>query len=246
MGGNGIGRRVLLTIVLGFAMASAACAAPGTGQPESSGCPHATGNQGSTIDWVNFVRLHGIEYLAETAATLAASELGLVVASVHCRMEGNISDLGYQPKDGDAAFLDPGTSLYSVKGYKPSFRLAAWQEGRLTVFEADSNPAARVGGDLLDISGKVQYIGINNEQDGVTELGAVKNTDEVNALVAMVVDAPVNQQVTPPDGQRYFIAFHLDDGMTVVRAYWPAAGELSRGIALPQQFRQAVEQALRK
>jgi hypothetical protein len=118
-------------------------------------------------------------------------------------------------------------------------------DGRLTCFEADSNPAARVGGDLLDISEKVQYIGVNSEQDGVTELAAIKNAADVNALVGAVLQAPVNQQLTDHSGARYFVAFHLEDGTAVVRAYWPATGELSRGIALPQQFRPAIELALR-
>jgi hypothetical protein len=160
-------------------------------------------------------------------------------------MEGSVLDPGYRPTDGDAAFLNPGTPLYAVKTYKPSFRLAAWQDGRLTLFEADSNPAARVGGDLLDISGRVQYIGINSEQDGVTELAAIKNGADVDALVGAVIQAPVNQQLTDHSGTRYFVAFHLKDGTTVVRAYWLGTGELSRGIVLPQQFRQAIEAALR-
>ena len=120
----------------------------------------------------------------------------------------------------------------------------AWQDGRLTLFEADSNPAARIGGDLLDISGKVQYIGINSEQDGATELAAIKNKVEVDALVGTVVQAPVNQQLTDHSSARYFVAFHLNDGTMVVRAYWPDTGELSRGIVLPQLFSQAIEQAL--
>jgi hypothetical protein len=218
-----------------------------TGQPPASGCPRSVAGGGSLIDWVNFVRLNGIEYVAppSISSSLQPNQLGPVVATVHCRMDGSVLDPGYRPKDGDAGFLNPGTPLYAVNAYKPSFRLAARQDGRLTLFEADSNPAARVGGDLLDISEKVQYIGINSEQDGVTELAAIKNGADVDALVGMVLQAPVNQQLTDHSGGRYFVAFHLKDGTAVVRAYWSGTGELSRGIVLPPQFRQAVEQALR-
>ena len=159
-------------------------------------------------------------------------------------MEGTLVDAGYRQQDGDAAFLNPGTPIYAVKGYKTSFRLAAWEDARLTLFEADSNPAARVAGDLLDISGKVQYIGINSPQDGVTELAAIKDRAVSDALVRMVLEAPVNQQLTDHSAARYFIAFHLTDGTNVVRAYWPDTGELSRGIVLPRQFRQTIEQTL--
>jgi hypothetical protein len=159
-------------------------------------------------------------------------------------MEGAVLDPAYRPHDGDAAFLNPGTPLYAVKSYKKSFRLAAWEDATLTLFEADSNPAARLGGDLLDISGKVQYIGVNSAQDGVTELAAIKDRAVVDALVQTVLQAPVNQQLNDHSGARYFVAFHLTDGTSVARAYWPSTGELSRGIILPQQFRQTIEQRL--
>jgi hypothetical protein len=44
-----------------------------------------------------------------------------------------------------------------------------------------------------DIAGRVRYIGITSEQDGVTELGAIRNARQVAALVAMILQAPVNQ-----------------------------------------------------
>ena len=54
-----------------------------------------------------------------------------------------------QAKDGDAAFLDIGTRVYTVKGYLPTFRLAAYLDGVLQLYEADTNPCARTGADLL-------------------------------------------------------------------------------------------------
>ena len=42
-----------------------------------------------------------------------------------------------------AAYLDPGTAVYAVRGYRPSFRLAARREGKPVLFEAAENP--RVG-----------------------------------------------------------------------------------------------------
>jgi len=235
------GAGTFLAIAIGLNLLLTSC-----GQPQpSSVCPRSVAGGGSLIDWVDFVRLNGIEYVAgSSSGSMTSNQLGAMVATVHCRMEGSVLDPGYRPKDGDAAFLNPGTPLYAVTGYKRSFRLAAWQNGRLTLFEADSNPAAGVGGDLLDISGKVQYIGINSEQDGVTELAAIKNRAQVDALVGMVLQAPVNQQLSDHSGARYFVAFHLSDGTAVLRAYWPNTGELSRGIVLPQQFRQGIEQAV--
>jgi hypothetical protein len=58
------------------------------------------------------------------------------------------------------------------------------------------------------------YIGIASEQDGVAELGALKDAKQVAVLVIMVLLAPVDQN-RQGGNRRYFIAFHLADGTVV-------------------------------
>jgi hypothetical protein len=204
--------------------------------------------QNVQIDWANFVRFGGITYVA-TADRVGRlptdADLGPVFATVHFRLNGNVHDPNYQTKDGDAAYLDAGTTVYTVQGYVPTFRLIALFAGRLTLYEADTNPHATIGADLLDIGGKVRYIGINSEQDDTTELGAVKDPAQVAALVAMVLAAHVDQSFQEHNSSTYFIAFHLDDGTAVTRAYWLSSGELARGILLPAPFGAAIQAALR-
>lgn len=210
-------------------------------------CSCSLGSTNAIIDWVDFIRFQGIRYLAAYSRVdrnLQESDLGPVFATVRFKLEGNVHDLHYQSEDGDAAFLDPGTPVYAVQGYSPQFRLAAHRDGQLILYEADTNPRAQKGGDLLDIAGRVQYIGVNSEQDGVTELGAIKDPQQIAHLVEMVMNAPVNQSYQSPDTSRYFIAFHLIDGTATVRAYWPTSGQLSRGILLPPAFATAVEGAV--
>src|SRR5579872_4495796 len=215
------------------------------------GCGSAAGGFPATnavIDWVNFVRFGGITYVAvdtRPGRPLAKSDLGPVFATVKFKLDGNVHDPGYQTKDGDAAFLDAGSKVYTVKGYSPTFRLAAQQDNGLTLYEADTNPQARKGGDLLDIEGKVRYIGIVSEQDGITELGAIKDRGQVARLVDEILQAPVDQKRQGGD-RRYFLAFHLLDGTVVERAYWPDTGILARGILLPAAFEQAIKAALPK
>jgi len=132
-----------------------------------------------------------------------------------------------------------------VKGYSPTFRLAARENNTFTLYEADTSLYARKGADLLNIGGKVQAIGIVSDQDGVTELGAIKDPKRVTALVTMVLEATIDQN--RQGGNRpYFIAFHLVDGTVVTRAYWLDTGELARGIVLPKAFGLAIEAALPK
>ncbi len=204
--------------------------------------------QNVVIDWVNFIRFGGTTYLAaptRPGRPLTESDLGPVFATVTFKLEGNVQNPGYQSRDGDAAFLDAGTKVYTVKGYSPTFRLAAHKNNAFTLYEADTNPHARKGADLLDIGGKVQYIGIVSDQDGVTELGAIKDPKRVAALVAMVLEAPIDQN-RQGGHRQYFIAFHLADGTVVTRAYWLDTGELARGILLPKAFGLAIKAALPK
>ncbi|HSP08066.1 MAG TPA: hypothetical protein VLU92_00550 [Candidatus Dormibacteraeota bacterium] len=159
------------------------------------------------------------------------------------RLAGS-QDPNHHVQDGDAGLLEAGTVVYTLRAYAPIFRLAAYDQGRLTLYEADTNPGARVGADLLDLVNKVRYIGINSVQDGRSELGAIHNRDQVDALIGMVLDAPVNQTPRTDSGPEYFIDFHLDDGTETTRTYWLKSGELSRGILLPPAFASAVMEAV--
>ncbi len=228
----------LLVMVLLSLLGSVSCAPPAPMPPAPA----------TQIDWVNFIRFGGITYLASTLHArrpLQASDLGPQFASVKFKLEGHVQDPHYQAQDGDAAFLDAGTRIYAVKGYKPTFRLTAYVNHNLLLFEADTNPKAKIGADLLDIGGKVNSIGVNSNQDGTTELAAIKNPKQVAQLVAMVLSAPVDQTRVSQGGPQYFLAFHLKDGTVVIRAYWLNSGELTRGILLPKAFRSVVAHALK-
>ena len=204
---------------------------------------------GISIHWVDFVRFGGIRYLAAPnrgSRALEDSDLGPVYATVRHMLSGHVTDPGYRAQEGDAAFLPIGTPLYVVSDYGSWFRLAARSATRLRLYEADTNPAAQTGADLLDIMGKVRSITILSDQDGETPLGEITATDMVASLTAMVLAAQVDQSRHPTDGQRFFIAFNLLDGTRVSRAYWLETGMLSRGMLLPPAFAAAVARAIRK
>lgn len=213
------------------------------------GSAQTTGAGVTMIDWVNFVRYKGTLYLTpvrKMGRSITARDLGPQVARVHSKLEGNVQDPAYKPKDGDAAFLAPGTPIYSVKGYRPGFRLAARWNGQVTLYEADTSTTARTGNDLLDISGKVRVISVHGVQDTTKELGRITSPQRVAGLVALVLKAPVDQTRLNLGGGSYLLAFHLTDGTIVIRGYYPGSGELSRGIWLPTLFRTAVQQAVHR
>lgn len=212
------------------------------------GCGSGSSESFTAILWVDFVQFGGITYIqlhVDREPPLEEGDLGPEFARVTFKYEGNVSDpvRTKNGRDGDAGYLDPGTPVFAVKGYKPEFLLTAHSSRALVLYVADTNPSARTGADLLDIGGKVRYVGVKSPVDG-SELAAIRDPSQVETLVDMVLVAPVGQTRRDGDGPRYFVAFHLDDGTTVVRAYWLESGELSRGIMLPREFRTAIEQAI--
>ena len=198
-------------------------------------------------DYVNFVKLNGITYTADgpvVGRTLREGDLGPVHARVRCSLRGKMDPTRREPQDGDASYIEAGSPLYHVRGYRPTFRLAALQDGRLVGLEVTTNPRARVGRDMLDLQGKVRRISINSDADGTTELGAITDPRQVAAMVGMLLAGPVDQRIEAA-GERplWMLAFHLLDGTATVRAYDPGNRRVQRGILVPQRFDQLVEAA---
>ena len=195
--------------------------------------------QPHTISWVPMVKFNGIHYLRRwyqvgkftraDISDLTREHLGSDLYRVAFRGDGYAGPW-YRYQDGDATFLNPGTPVYEVKGYSPKFRLATLEQGRATLYEADTNPNAKTGEDLLDIRGKVTAIDILNDDDEMTVLATIEEEPIIEHFVKMVLEAPVNQGCRDHDGPRYFLGIRLADGTSVVRAFWMDTGNLARGI----------------
>ena len=160
---------------------------------------------------------------------LAVEDLGPELYRVAYRGSGYAGPY-YHYQDGDSTHLNPGTQVFEVRGYSPKFRLGTLEEGRPTLYEADTNPSAKTGEDLLDIRGKVTAIDILNDDNEMAILGTMDDEKAVERFVETVLGSPVNQSSRDKDGPRYFLGFRLVDGTSVVRAFWLETGDLSRGI----------------
>ena len=114
---------VLIVVLL-----TAACQLPGS----ASTC-------NAQIDWVNFIEVGATQYVAGQGASPDAvqeSDLGPVYAHVKFKVSGNICDPNYRVKDGDAAFLDPGTPIYQLSAHSPAEQLAARFNGSIVLYRA--------------------------------------------------------------------------------------------------------------
>jgi hypothetical protein len=105
------------------------------------------------VDYADFIRWAGREYLASSSETgkITEANLGDVVGSSRC----SLSELNARtrreppmPTDGDTGFLPMGTPIYAVHGWATDCRLAATHGGQLRVYLAQepggtySRPAA--------------------------------------------------------------------------------------------------------
>ncbi len=205
------------------------------------------------IEWIPSVRFGGISYTARWRVVgpntisiegeLTKEHLGPELYRIAFRGDGYVG-INYRYQDGDSTYLNPGTLIYAVKGYSPEFRLATLQDGETTLFEADTNPAAKIGEDLLDIRGKVTAIDILSPQDARTVLGTIDDERVVERFVETVLGSPVDQESRDRGRPPYSVGFRLADGTSVVRSFWLESGELWRGIMTDPIVASMVSSAL--
>lgn len=120
-----MGSKVSLGVVA--LILTSACQLPGS-QPTCN----------AMIDWVNFVEVGSTQYVAEpeSPGVLQENDLGPVYAYIKFKVSGNVCDANYRLKDGDAAFLEPGTPIYQVNGHPPAEQLAARFNGSIVLYRA--------------------------------------------------------------------------------------------------------------
>ena len=209
--------------------------------------------------WLPMMHFAGIHFLrkgrnpaSQGERDLGVEDLGPELYRVAFRGDGYAGAFHHW-QDGDSTHLNPGTPVYAVRGYSPKFRLGTLEQGRVFLYEADTNPLAKTGQDLLDIQGKVTAIDILSKKDRETVLGTI---DEGNPSwrdwSAVILESPVDQRNRDHNGPRYSLGIRLVDGTSTVRAFWLETGELSRGImtdpvvtlliwgALPDEHRPAA------
>jgi hypothetical protein len=72
----------------------------------------------STVDWADFIKINGHTYTrSKNGALTDPAQLGASVGTISFNVADHVHDSQYAIKDGDAAFLAAGTSVYSIGGY---------------------------------------------------------------------------------------------------------------------------------
>ena len=105
----------------------------------------------TTIDYVDFIRFGGREYLSGivTAAPINRTQVSELATRSRCAFSELNKRTGKDPgppRDGDTAFLAAGTPIYAVRGWAPACRLAAEHDGQAFVYLATDPAASRPDG----------------------------------------------------------------------------------------------------
>jgi hypothetical protein len=197
------------------------------------------------VDYRDFLQFGGVAYYVAdhgVGRPVARGDLGPRFAVVRGNPPESDPTRAYRVRDRDAAFVPVGSPVFTVNGYRPTFRLAASHDGRLRLYEADAAVGARTGADLLDLAGKVRYLSVNS---GRSELARVKDRARVAELVRQVLAAPVGPSGGRAEDRYCFVVFNLTDRTAVRRAFFPGTGELLAGVFAPPAFTEEVEDALK-
>lgn len=198
---------------------------------------------------IDFLKYQGITYESHrfgVGRDLRESDLGPEITRVKYKFVWDGIHPGKQPdhgpEDAFAASLEIGAPVYQLKEYSSIFRLASRRKGRIVLFEVSRVPNATSGMDYLDLR-NLEYLGIISGEDGVTELGAIKGAERINELVVQLAEAPVvrNQGAGPA---QHFLAFHFRDGTASLKACSLDFGKLWPDILLPEEFVQAIKDAI--
>jgi hypothetical protein len=90
----------------------------------------------SGIEWVDLIRVNDVTYYSDLRSdNVTESSLSPYARTTH-KLSGNVRNRSYKIRNGDAAFLEPGTTVYSIAGHDPALQVAAKREGKWYIYEA--------------------------------------------------------------------------------------------------------------
>ncbi|MFS0782765.1 hypothetical protein [Bacillus sp. 1P06AnD] len=174
------------------------------------------------IDYIDALKWNDIHYEShpELKDTIANAQLGKLIGYISYRMAEDAC-LNYKMKNGDATFLEEGTKVYSLSGYRTSSRVYA--DGR--IFQANEKPKAKTIGDLYDIKGKVENIAFESTDDSRPLHSFSQQSIEPFLHAYLQLPLLSSRQTsraidTLKDEDRVFIRLLLKDGSSLRISYW--------------------------
>ncbi|MDI2586702.1 hypothetical protein OR571_06040 [Psychrobacillus sp. NEAU-3TGS] len=167
------------------------------------------------IEWVDFIKINGKQYDAVYTAVISDSvNIGEKMGEVKFRVAGNVSNPGYRIKEGDAAFWEKGTEIYSVKDREGLIAIPDESEiNGYRIYKTDENNLSYHYKDInLEAINKVEIYGGDYE----TQLNhTIVNEQEIAEIVAILnegkTNASFNPNTTNGDPTRFQIVLYSEE-----------------------------------
>jgi len=194
------------------------------------------------IDWVDFIHHNNATYMA-TEFTAISPQIESEIGKTSFNVSQNVHDANYKTKDGDAAFLPVGTSIYKIKDYRSEFRVAVKREGQFVIYEVSHNLQAKTGKDLFDIKDKVVSVSISSSFDN-SKIVDITDPVTVEKIVLNLLDSQVETNMEVKSGKRYFLSFNLKDETAINRSYWIDENIIWGYLKPPEEFKTLITKAL--
>ncbi|MDQ3708029.1 MAG: hypothetical protein M3387_01745 [Actinomycetota bacterium] len=210
---------------------------------DERGCPRSVGSLASPGWAGDAVRVHDatyrrIEQASPDHAPIQRSQFADKVGVVRCAIADVVKQSGYELRNGEAIFLEPGTSLYALVDTNASFRIAATDDGTPAVYE-HRNRLAGTGAELLPFPTKaIVAVRFDSAQDGITGVGRITDHREVTTFVAELMSARVDPDAARdlPEGPRNFVALEFEDQPPVTLVIYPDQAVTTDGLLVPDEI----------
>ena len=92
----------------------------------------------SQVEWADVIRLNNVTYYSDLISDNVTQAELAPYAWTRQKLSGQVHSPRYRLQNGDAAFLEPNTQVYSIAGYDPTLRLAAQRDGKWYIYEASA------------------------------------------------------------------------------------------------------------
>jgi hypothetical protein len=194
---------------------------------------------GAIIDWADFLMIDNINYDhdSDRAREVTPEQLGDKVGEVSFMLNEHACT-GHVVKNGDAAFLPIGTSIYAMKGYNPEFRVIAGNK----IYQVRDNPNAATMGDLFDIDGRVEKVSLESGVDGspIGDFSAEASSEFIQELLPLshVGFEAVYEKSKHESG--IFLRVHLKDRTSFRMVFYPEANAFTAGAFGTERLKELI------
>lgn len=190
------------------------------------GCPDGA------IEWVDLLKINDVTFKhqfdeAPNEPLSTQIEKGEPIGKVTYKMADNACS-DHKMKNGDAAYLAKGTTVFAVKGYPSSLMVVANDK----VYVADQKKDAKTIGDLYPIQDLVKDIHIESTDDGRrihTFSPEAKDKFLNEWLLLEAIDYMEMYKEEAFEGNRIFLEIELNNGVSFRELYWSDTNAFHRG-----------------